>query len=1024
MPSSSLADCFNDPATWRVIPSGLAVGTLTSVKTPDGKIGLQLDYDFRGGAGFIVARKEIEFNLTEIFDLILSIRGEGPQNHFEFKLIDPSGSNAWRYLREYFQMPADWTQLKIHERDLPFAWGPAGGGAPSVVGAIELVIVAGPGGKGSVSFSNISLEDPTLHLTRSAAASSQIPNHPPNAVLGSSPSGGWQAAPNDPAPWWSVDFGGILRFGGLVIDWPSSVASRAYDLEQSADGTAWTTLHRATHASGSRSHIPTPGAEARFLRFKFASNECAGIRSITMRPDAFSSTPDEFIHSVATDFPRSWFPRYWHREQSYWTPIGSPEGTRRGLLNEEGMVEVDEAGFSLEPFILTKSAMISWADAKITRHLPADGAPFPFITWETDHAALTIQPWVDGTGNSLALRVNYRIENRTPDALRLAVAVRPFQVNPPWQKFGKLGGISPIHSITCTADEMRVDQRYVSSNHPADAWGAAAFEENGVMGFIALGQMPPRDRITDPAGLASAVMAWSVPPSSDVFEVTLTVPFFDDAEKPSPNSLANAAAHWQATLALPDWRVPAIARDAIASFRSAASHILINRDGPAIQPGPRRYTRSWIRDSVIMGAAMAKAGQPHVLRDFLTWYTEFQRDDGFVPCVVDRTGVDWLVEHDSHGQFLWGICENLRNDGDIDFASSLWKSVRSAATYLNHLRAQRMTPSYREPARSACYGLLPESASHEGYLAHPVHSYWDDFWGVRGLEAAAELADALDHQEDAQLWRTNAQDFLQDVLKSIRHVIADRKLNYIPGSMEWADFDPTATANAIGQLDFADDLPAEPLYQMLDTYLTNFRRKHRDEIPWFKYTAYEIRIIGAFVRVGMRDEAHELLDFFLSDRRPIEWNQWPEISWRDPHAPGHLGDVPHTWIAAEYMLALTSMVASEREASGEMVLASGLPWAWIAEENGFAVTGLLTRYGPLDFAIHAPDSNQISIAISERISLPHGGLSVAPPMPTGVQILTANADDGKPLGISIGGKSITIKSLPVTATLSLGLSTP
>ena len=50
---------------------------------------------------------------------------------------------------------------------------------------------------------------------------------------------------------------------------------------------------------------------------------------------------------------------------------------------------------------------------------------------------------------------------------------------------------------------------------------------------------------------------------------------------------------------------------------------------------------------------------------------------------------------------------------------------------------------------------------------------------------------------------------------------------------------------------------------------------------------------------------------------PLEWNQWPEITWRDPLSPGHLGDVPHTWIAAEYMLALISMVASEREATGE-----------------------------------------------------------------------------------------------------------
>ena len=36
-------------------------------------------------------------------------------------------------------------------------------------------------------------------------------------------------------------------------------------------------------------------------------------------------------------------------------------------------------------------------------------------------------------------------------------------------------------------------------------------------------------------------------------------------------------------------------------------------------------------------------------------------------------------------------------------------------------------------------GLLPVSVSHEGYLAQPVHSYWDDAWAVRGLRDMAAL---------------------------------------------------------------------------------------------------------------------------------------------------------------------------------------------------------------------------------------------------------------------------------------------
>ena len=134
---------------------------------------------------------------------------------------------------------------------------------------------------------------------------------------------------------------------------------------------------------------------------------------------------------------------------------------------------------------------------------------------------------------------------------------------------------------------------------------------------------------------------------------------------------------------------------------------------------------------------------------------------------------------------------------------------------------------------------------------------------------------------------------------SIETTIAQRGLAYVPGSVEWADFDATATATALTTTDAAERLPPAALAFSYDEYLRGFRKRRDGEIDWNNYTAYEIRILGALVRLGRVDEAHELLDFFLADRRPRAWNQWPEISWRDPRSPGHLGDVPHTWIGAE-----------------------------------------------------------------------------------------------------------------------------
>ena len=53
----------------------------------------------------------------------------------------------------------------------------------------------------------------------------------------------------------------------------------------------------------------------------------------------------------------------------------------------------------------------------------------------------------------------------------------------------------------------------------------------------------------------------------------------------------------------------------------------------------------------------------------------------------------------------------------------MWPHVRKAARFMERLRATRLTAEYQTPDKVARYGLLPESASHEGYLAHPVHAY-------------------------------------------------------------------------------------------------------------------------------------------------------------------------------------------------------------------------------------------------------------------------------------------------------------
>jgi hypothetical protein len=95
--------------------------------------------------------------------------------------------------------------------------------------------------------------------------------------------------------------------------------------------------------------------------------------------------------------------------------------------------------------------------------------------------------------------------------------------------------------------------------------------------------------------------------------------------------------------------------------------------------------------------------------------------------------------------------------------------------------------------------------------------------------------------------------------------------------------------------------------------------------PWDDYTPYELRTVGTFVRLGWRQRAQELLDFFFASQRPPGWNQWAEVVGRELRQPRFVGDMPHGWVASDFMRSALDLFAYERDADSALVLAAGLP---------------------------------------------------------------------------------------------------
>ena len=96
--------------------------------------------------------------------------------------------------------------------------------------------------------------------------------------------------------------------------------------------------------------------------------------------------------------------------------------------------------------------------------------------------------------------------------------------------------------------------------------------------------------------------------------------------------------------------------------------------------------------------------------------------------------------------------------------------------------------------------------------------------------------------------------------------------------------------------------------------------------------------MAAFVRLGWRDRAWQATEFFFKDRSPQAWNQWAEVVSRTPRKPFFVGDLPHAWVASDFVRSALDMFAYTREADDSLVLAAGVPTGWL-EGEGIGIDG-------------------------------------------------------------------------------------
>jgi hypothetical protein len=242
--------------------------------------------------------------------------------------------------------------------------------------------------------------------------------------------------------------------------------------------------------------------------------------------------------------------------------------------------------------------------------------------------------------------------------------------------------------------------------------------------------------------------------------------------------------------------------------------------------------------------------------------------------------------------------------------------------------------------------LLPAGFSAE-HLGPNNYYYWDDFWSVAGLRAAAHLLGDPAAPETAEFSRC-ADLLMQAVERSLNASAWRRNRPGIPAAP-----DRRMDSGAVGSLAVSYPLqlwpPRDP--RLLDTVDFLMTRCFVDG-GFFQDMIHSginpyltLHVAQVLLRAG-NPGFFGLVNTVADLASPT--GQWPEAI-HPRTLGGCMGDGQHAWAAAEWVLMVRNMFV--REEQGRLILGSGIPASWLEQPEPIHFGPTATQYGRLTVRI-------------------------------------------------------------------------
>jgi putative flippase GtrA len=610
-----------------------------------------------------------------------------------------------------------------------------------------------------------------------------------------------------------------------------------------------------------------------------------------------------------------------------WTALGVPDSTEFPLVDPRGLITPYYDSWSIDVWIIPDEGepLIPSRSPNVSQKMVMEENLCVITESRLGQLKLQLNAQVIGSAEEPICQV--RITGSALTKARLVVSLRPY--NPE--------GVSAINNIAFLEDSLgwQINRKsLVYFDKPPDQCIFSDYQRGDV--YSRLSSKENEKEISCKVGMASSAAVFMLK-TGQPKEVTVTIPLTKNKiERLSykyPQQVAQLA--WKKSL---QGAVKLQIPDEHFNFLyEAAIHTMILHSPKEVYPGPYIYRRFWFRDAAFILSAMLCAGLKERVRRALDCFRSRQTAGGYF---LSQEG-----EWDSNGEALWIMRQYCEMTGNVP--PKEWKESISKAGKWIH--GKRLSSNLRSPHA----GLLPAGFSAE-HLGPNDFYYWDDFWAVAGLKAAAFLCSAYKDNNKAIYFVGEANALLESIDQSLKKVDGRLKRLAMPAS-PYRRLD----TGAIGSLTAGYPLrifePNDP--RILDTadFLMKNCLIHGGFFHDMTHSGINPYLTLHLAQVLLRAGDPRYFGLMTAVAKLASpTGQWPE-SIHPRTGGGCMGDGQHVWAAAEWVLMIRNCFV--REEGKRLILCSGIPRAWLEKDQAISFGPAPTSFGDIQISIKPNGQN-------------------------------------------------------------------